>query len=234
MAEMFSLWWRADGEAWVWRRQLKAWEEMLGECQTLLFNLSLQAQSSDRWKWQSDPDKGYTIRGAYQLLTSQVSTTIDETEDLIWHTQVPLKVSIFTWRLLRDSLPTKANLVTRGILSQEAHFCTSGCGAVESAQHLFISCGTFGSLWALVRSWIDFSSVDPIFFVIISFSLLTQNAPFFYATHMAYLCVGVVDRKKSQIVQRLSKHRASNDGQDQAFFFKVVEDVECYFSFKLS
>ncbi|MCI18448.1 tether containing UBX domain for GLUT4, partial [Trifolium medium] len=54
----------------------------------------------------------------------------------------------------------KANLVTRGILSSEAHYCVSGCGAVESAQHLFLSCNTFGSLWSLVRSWIGFSSVD--------------------------------------------------------------------------
>ncbi|MCI08555.1 heat-shock protein, partial [Trifolium medium] len=110
----------------------------------------------------SDPDKGYTVRGAYQLLTSQVSAIMDEVKDLIWHTQVPLKVSIFAWRQLRDRLPTKTNLVTRGILSQEAHFCASGCRAVESSQHLFISCSTFGSLWALVRSWIGFSSVDPI------------------------------------------------------------------------
>jgi hypothetical protein len=36
----------------------------------------------------------------------------------------------------------------------------SGCGGVESTQHLFLSCGTFGSLWALVRSWIEFSAVD--------------------------------------------------------------------------
>ncbi|MCI49249.1 YIPF1-like protein, partial [Trifolium medium] len=50
VAEMFSLGWGEDGEAWVWRRQLKAWEEeMLGECQSLLLNLSLQVQSTDRW-----------------------------------------------------------------------------------------------------------------------------------------------------------------------------------------
>ncbi|MCI56072.1 heat-shock protein, partial [Trifolium medium] len=77
-------------------------EEMLGECQTLLLNLSLQAQFSDRWQWQPDPDKGYSVRGAYQLLTSQDSVTLDAAEGFIWHTQVPLKVSIFAWRLLRD------------------------------------------------------------------------------------------------------------------------------------
>ncbi|GAU28189.1 hypothetical protein TSUD_313480 [Trifolium subterraneum] len=72
---------------------------------------------------------------------------------------VPLKVSILVWRLLRDRLPTKANLVTRGILPLAAYQCVSGCGAAETAQHLFISCSTFGSLWPLVSSWIGSSLV---------------------------------------------------------------------------
>ncbi|MCI09447.1 70 kDa peptidyl-prolyl isomerase, partial [Trifolium medium] len=109
---------------------------------------------------QPNPDTGYTVRGAYQLLTSHVPATMDDAENLIWHSQVPLKVSVFAWRLLRDRLPKKANLVTRGILSPTAHLCVSGRGAAESAQHLFISCSTFDSLWALIRSWIGTSSVD--------------------------------------------------------------------------
>ncbi|MCI85116.1 HcrVf2 protein-like protein, partial [Trifolium medium] len=48
---------------------------------------------------------------------------MDDAENLIWHSQVHLKVSVFAWRLLRDMLPTKANLVTRGILSPTAHLC---------------------------------------------------------------------------------------------------------------
>ncbi|MCI61632.1 helicase-like protein, partial [Trifolium medium] len=54
-------------------------------------------QSSNRWHWQPDPDAGYTVRGAYQLLTSQDSVTLSAAEELIWHSQVPLKVSILAW-----------------------------------------------------------------------------------------------------------------------------------------
>ncbi|MCI58334.1 O-acyltransferase WSD1, partial [Trifolium medium] len=90
---------------------------------------------------------GYTVRGAYQLLTTQDTVTLDAASGLIWHRQVPLKVSICAWRLVRDRLPTKANLVTRGILSTEAHLCVSGCGEVESAQHLFLNCSSFGLIW---------------------------------------------------------------------------------------
>jgi hypothetical protein len=77
---------------------------------------------------------------------------MDDAGKLIWHPQVPLKVSILAWRLLRDGLPTKANLVTRDILSSATHLCVFGCGDVETARHLFLSCGTFGSIWALVCS----------------------------------------------------------------------------------
>ncbi|GAU16213.1 hypothetical protein TSUD_298450 [Trifolium subterraneum] len=90
VAEMSSLGWEVGGNAWVWQRQLWVWEEeMLRKCQTLLHDFSLQAQYHDRWQWQPDLDG----------------------EELIWHKQVPLNVSIFAWRLLRDRLPTKANLV---------------------------------------------------------------------------------------------------------------------------
>ncbi|PNX65199.1 receptor-like protein kinase ANXUR2, partial [Trifolium pratense] len=59
VAEMFTLGWGLDGAAWVWRRLLRAWEEeMLGECQSLLSNMSLQAHITDRWQWQPDPDIG--------------------------------------------------------------------------------------------------------------------------------------------------------------------------------
>ncbi|CAJ2667177.1 unnamed protein product [Trifolium pratense] len=156
VAEMFLRGW----EAWEWRRQLRAWEEeLLGECQAYLLTISLQDHVSDRWQWRVDLDDGYTVRGAYQLLTTQDIVTLDAASGLIWHRQVPLKVSICAWRLLRDRLPTKANLVIRGILSTETHLCAFGCGEVESAQHLFLSCSSFGLMWPIVSSWIGSSLV---------------------------------------------------------------------------
>jgi len=46
-------------------------------------------------------------------------------------------------------------LATQGVLSQEACLCVSGCGQVEDARHLFISC-FLSYLWPLLRSWIGF------------------------------------------------------------------------------
>jgi hypothetical protein len=102
---------------------------------------------------------GYSVRDTYQVLTSQDSITLGAAEDHLWHKQVPLKVFIFAWRLLRDRLPTKTNLVSRGMLAPDLHYCMTGCGGIETARHLFLSCSIFGSLWGLVRSWIGFSAM---------------------------------------------------------------------------
>ncbi|GAU35286.1 hypothetical protein TSUD_274880 [Trifolium subterraneum] len=153
--------------------------------------------SSDRRMWQPDLDDGYIFRGAYQLLTAQDVVLLDAATCLIWHYHVSLKVSIFAWRLLQDKLPTKANSITRGILPKADHLCVSGCGAVESAQHLFLSCSTFRSIWHLVSSWIGSSLVTA--------QTLSDHFVQFATT-------------KPHIVQRLGKPFTSYVGQDQDFF----------------
>jgi len=80
--------------------------------------------------------------------------------DLIWHKQVPLKVSVFAWRMLCDRLPTKSKLMIRGVISTEDRLCVVGCGHIEDALYLFILCPTSISLWPLERDWIGFVGID--------------------------------------------------------------------------
>jgi len=42
--------------------------------------------------------------------------------------------------MLHDRLPTKSNLVTRGVVSSEARLCVAACGHVKDATHLLLSC----------------------------------------------------------------------------------------------
>jgi len=80
------------------------------------------------------------------MLMSDDSNMVNGVTDLIWHRHVPLKVFIIAWRLICDRLPTKANLVARGMLGHDAQLCVVGCGEVETAQHLFVSCPIFSEL----------------------------------------------------------------------------------------
>ncbi|MCI03096.1 heat-shock protein [Trifolium medium] len=75
VAVMSELGWGVGGAAWLWRRRLWAWEEeMLEECRSLLFDIVLQPNVADQWVWQPDPGGGYSVRGAYDLLTDRCRT----------------------------------------------------------------------------------------------------------------------------------------------------------------
>jgi hypothetical protein len=99
------------------------------------------------------------------MLPTQKHSPVCSVLDFIWHKQVPLKVSIVAWRLLRDRLPTKANLAKRGIITTTDRFCVVGCGHEEYVHLSFLSCSAFGTLWQLVRSWIGF---DGAYFQVIT------------------------------------------------------------------
>jgi hypothetical protein len=149
VAEMCLLAWGAGGEAWgAGETVVGLGGGNVGRVSDFTSPVFLQVQSPDTWQWQPDLVRGYSVCGAYQLLTSRQLVPQDAVADLIWHWQVPLKVTVFAWRLLRDRLPTKVNLANRGIISPEALACVSGCS------------GMFGSLWPMVRSWIGFSFVE--------------------------------------------------------------------------
>ncbi|MCI27527.1 helicase-like protein, partial [Trifolium medium] len=75
---------------------------MLGECTDLLYDIVLQTNISDSWVWRHDIGGGYSVRGAYALLTTRDAVNAAVASDLIWHIQVPLKVSVLAWRLLRN------------------------------------------------------------------------------------------------------------------------------------
>jgi len=64
---------------------------------------------------------------------------------LLWNLKIVLSAIICAWRLLLDRLPTRVNLVRRGI--QVGNVCCPLCSeGVETAQHLFSTCRVAQSL----------------------------------------------------------------------------------------
>jgi hypothetical protein len=129
---MFALGWDEGGEARKWRRRLCAWEEeLLVECRLFLLTVVLQVPENDVWLWIPDPGVGYTVRWAYRILTGGTSINHNAplvSADLLWRKDIPLKVSIFAWRLIQNRLPTKVNLFRRGVIHNEAQLCVSWYG----------------------------------------------------------------------------------------------------------
>jgi len=120
----------------------------------------------DRWRWVHDPITGYSVRGTYQYLTRSVTHVEYALSEAVWLKQAPLKVSVFVWRLLRNRLPTKDNLVRRRVLHHDDTACVGGCGIQETTAFSdvtsLVDCGSSfisGQLFLLFlqsRCWIIF------------------------------------------------------------------------------
>jgi len=101
------------------------------------------------------------VKGAYRFITTSGEPLDRTLVDDIWQKHIPSKVSLFVWRLLRNRLPTKDNLVRRHVLNHTDTTCISGCGELETATHLFLYCDIFGSLWSHIWHLLHISSVMP-------------------------------------------------------------------------
>ncbi|KEH40972.1 hypothetical protein MTR_1g040225 [Medicago truncatula] len=96
---MESLGWEAEGRAWEWRRRLLAWEEeSVRECSEVLYNIVLQDDVPDTWRWLLDHAHGYSLRDSYRFLTSSGDQVDMSFVDDVWHRHIPVKVSLFPWR----------------------------------------------------------------------------------------------------------------------------------------
>jgi hypothetical protein len=89
----------------------------------------------------------------------RVSTVVAST---LWNKHVPLKVVLFAWHLFRDRLPTKDNLLRRGVIPFDSRLCIAGCNSVETSTHLFLHCATFGSVWQILLRWLGVSAALPL------------------------------------------------------------------------
>jgi len=99
-----------------------------------------QVQQQDTWRWEGETNGRYTVRNAYRLLDrGSPNENQDGVFNIIWKLKIPIKASIFAWRLIGDRLPTKCNLRRRNIEIYDIScpFCRNHG---EDASHLFFNC----------------------------------------------------------------------------------------------
>lgn len=58
-------------------------------------------------------------------------------------------------------IPTKDNMVRRGVIQQNMNVSAANCGTTENVNHLALDCDFFGTLWFLLRQWMGVLSVNP-------------------------------------------------------------------------
>ena len=146
-----------------WRRNLFDHESDLAvQFMEEICSVPIQRYIKDSMLWLAEPHGQYTIKSAYSLCINPSTTSADgNIYKTIWKLKIPPRAVVFCWRLLKNRLPTKANLLRRNISMQE-DICPL-CGSVqEDVGHLFFNCTLTRGLWWEAMSWIRVVGPLPI------------------------------------------------------------------------
>ena len=106
--------------------------------------------SKDRLMWKYSMDENYCTKIAYELLTEELSGSQQPQQErkiwaATWKAHVPLRIINFVWKLLHDSLPTKATLHNRGISNDDT--CPLCNYDEETPTHMFLLCSFSRACW---------------------------------------------------------------------------------------
>ncbi|CAN1763333.1 Putative ribonuclease H protein At1g65750, partial [Linum perenne] len=120
---------------------------------------------SDRFIWHYESSGKFTVKTCYRQLRSMTSSTnqpIDESAKKfwkwLWKLDLPPKLCFFLWRICRNALPTKGNLVKRRCaLSATCLTCNADD---ETQEHLFVHCPFSTSFWQQVMPSLQCPSPD--------------------------------------------------------------------------
>ncbi|GKV24334.1 hypothetical protein SLEP1_g33961 [Rubroshorea leprosula] len=147
-----------------WRKGLHSWEEQeVSELMKMINDITITRGKEDIWEWSHSKDGDYSSKSAYQALKREHGS---EQQQLalhkVWNSIVPNKISAFSWQVLQDKIPTKINLIKRGITQGIEDGRCDLCGSqLEEASHLFIHCSIAHNLWnACFRWWGIKSALD--------------------------------------------------------------------------
>lgn len=144
------------------------WElELLQELREGLVGVVVGEGEDVRW-WKSDDGGVFTVKSCYfaleklRILEEGGSREEEEVFRYLWKSSAPSKVLVFSWTLLLDRIPTKANLDKRRMLDEDVSRCCCFCdNEGETSIHLFLHCDVVCKVWLRVMRWFEVSMLTP-------------------------------------------------------------------------
>jgi hypothetical protein len=105
------------------------------------------------------------VKEAYQVIKEEEEEEEEEEGEVecdwyrdVWIQLIPSNMSTLAWSLFHKRLPTRENLISRGI----PLLCVWGdCGNPEMEDHLFFNCPTLGLIWREIVKWLGVPIVLP-------------------------------------------------------------------------
>nr|GFD42168.1 RNA-directed DNA polymerase, eukaryota [Tanacetum cinerariifolium] len=131
-------------------------QHTLEELTSMLETVSL-SNSSDRWIYDLTSDGLFRVKEVWNciddiFLSSQVI-------DTRWVRFVPIKVNIFIWRAHQDRLPTRVNLVRRGI-NVASCVCPIWSTGEDEINHILFQCDLAHQVLPRICRWWELDLSD--------------------------------------------------------------------------
>ncbi|MCI01762.1 H+-transporting two-sector ATPase alpha/beta subunit central, partial [Trifolium medium] len=130
---------------------------MVEVCSGLVLGVKRVESKGDGWKWREEE---YTVKEAYNLLIEKEEEEEQDWFKDVWNQLIPSNMSTLAWRLFHKRLPTKENLIKRGVSLNSSALCVGGCGELESSES--VSSGIFNQAgseaYTLNLSAVEYSS----------------------------------------------------------------------------
>ncbi|XP_058763359.1 uncharacterized protein LOC131636778 [Vicia villosa] len=139
--------------------------------------LEMGRWKANNWLWglheyniQQDQEPGgnsgvYVVGEYYNKLLREVTEEEGQPDvkvalNVLWQSWLSSKVKIFGWRLLKDRLATKQQLIKRGIIEpNDESLCVFGYGQLEDSIHLFLNCPFVRKVWEKILVWLGINVV---------------------------------------------------------------------------
>lgn len=110
------------------------------------------SNSRDRWFWDLNGSGTYRVKDVRNMLDEFFLPKEDVATR--WLPHLPIKLNVFAWRLYLDRLPTKSNLIRRGI-QVDSPICPNCISYDEDVPHIFFKCTLAIEVSRVVCRWWD-------------------------------------------------------------------------------
>lgn len=119
---------------------LTQWNEIKTLCADLILT-----EEKDKLTWALNANGRFSVKSLYeQMILSSVNFPFK----FLWKINVPPKIRVFVWLLVRNSVLTKDNLLKRGWVGDSK--CVF-CGKDEMVDHIFLQCPVAKFLWCEIQ-----------------------------------------------------------------------------------
>nr|XP_043631525.1 uncharacterized protein LOC122602975 [Erigeron canadensis] len=100
--------------------------------------------------------KEFTVKGICDAIDETLVTNIHGVTR--WSKLVPRKVNVLVWRILINRIPTRINLVNKGV-DIPSSLCPLCGNSIETCNHIFGQCAVASRLWSLVTKWLQIAPI---------------------------------------------------------------------------